>query len=355
MYATATQLVYRAHERLDLTSEPDWAELKADVQSWRRADRARGTPLEIYARFTESCTDRGERGDHDLPRALAFFLPSHVEPPTGEEWAELCAAARSPIGPNPYDLAVAWAGGWRPGPAVRERGSRPVGELAVLAVIEQVTASLHATIRMLELQTGLVTVERDEIGSVAAAMGMSLLGACDCDHHVRGCRGTCGRGCCYGDHDLRNWDPRHCHLRPFIDQAVRGSAQRRIIGGAFATSMLYRTLEAEGRLLCRTVEWGRCDVCGRSFEGTTCPAAHPRTAATVLREPRKNQIIVPARSSGSGHVPIQRWWCLNCHHLYGAAGERSAPVAPCPRCGAISKNSKAVWTLAPAAPMPLAM
>jgi len=103
---------------------------------------------------------------------------------------------------------------------------------------------------------------------------MSLLGACDCRHHRRDCRNRCGRGCCFGDHDTRTWDPDSCYLRPFIDQAVRGTAQRRILGGAFAESMLYRAIEAEGRVLCRTVEWGCCEVCGRSFQGQVCPNRH---------------------------------------------------------------------------------
>lgn len=159
---------------------------------------------------------------------------------------------------------------------------------------------------------------------------LALTGRCDCGHHLRGCTG-CGRGCCFTDHDLRSWDPYRCHLRPFVDQAVRGTAQRRILGGAFAASMLFRALEREGRILCRTVEWGRCDVCGRAFEGLHCPEPHPRQAGSVRREPRKNQLIAPADESG-GHLPLQRWWCAECQHLYGAAAARATAVPDCPRC-----------------------
>jgi hypothetical protein len=311
------------------------------VLAWRRSDPARVSPLEDYGRYL------AWQDDHDdLAGAFAFFLPVHADPPSRSQWAQLGALATQPLSPNPFDLAVAWSAGWRgdgaAGPFARGR----VGELAVLALIEQVELSLRMTLRLLTLQTGLTVVEPDEVTSTAAAIAMSLLGACDCGHHLRGCGGTCERSCCFPDHDLRTWNADACHLRPFIDQAVRGTARRRILGGAFAESMLFRMLEAEGRMLCRTVEWGRCEVCGRAFEGTRCPEAHEQPALPARREPRKNQLIVPARSTGMGHVPIQRWWCSSCQHLHGSAGLRRRRPATCPRCGSTSQESRAVWTLA---------
>jgi len=177
---------------------------------------------------------------------------------------------------------------------------------------------------------------------------MSLTGRCDCRHHVRGCTG-CGRNCCFPDHDLRTWDPYRCHLRPFVDQAVRGTAQRRIMGGAFAASMLFRSLERDGKLLCRTVEWGRCEDCGRVFEGLHCPEPHPHHPGSIRREPRKNQLIRPADGEG-GHLPFKRWWCAACHHLYGGAGVRPANTPGCPRCGSAPARRMTVW--ARVAPQP---
>jgi hypothetical protein len=340
--SNAAQRVYGSRGATRVALDPDWSQLKQDVAAWRRDDRQRVSPLADYARFLAW----QDGPDDDLARAFAFFLPVHATPPDGPHWAMLGALAMQPMSPNPFDLAVAWTAGWRGdrevGPFARSR----VGELAGLALIEQVELSVHTSLRLLSAQTGLAVVESDEITSTAAAITMSLLGACDCGHHLRGCGGTCGRGCCFPDHDLRTWDARACHLRPFIDQAVRGTARRRILGGAFAEGMLFRMLESEGRMLCRTVEWGRCEICGRAFEGTRCPEPHQEPSRPVRREPRKNQLIVPARSTGMGHVPIQRWWCPSCQHLHGSAGMRRRRTATCPRCGSTCQESRAVWTLA---------
>ena len=335
---------------------PDFGGLSDRYRAWQCLDRGTGGPLERYGRYVEwarpaeggtEVPRSPRRGSDDLPLAVTFFTPRPASPPDDDQWQVLVNAVATPGNPNPYDVALAWAAGWR-GDGVRGSfAPGRVGELAVLALVEQVQASLWASVRLLADQTGLAVVGADEIASMAAAMGMSLLGVCDCGHHLRGCPG-CGTSCCYPDHDLRTWDPTVCHLRPFIDQAVRGTAQRRILGGAFAASMLFRLLEGEGRLLCRTVEWGRCEVCGRAFEGPRCPEPHPTSSRSVRREPRKNQIIAPPVGN-FGHVPIQRWWCATCRHLYGsagAAGRRSLRV--CPRCGGPPSASKAVWTLAPA-------
>jgi hypothetical protein len=253
--------------------------------------------------------------------------------------------------PSTFDLALAYACGWRGPGALRLGRPGGIGETAVLGLLEQVRASVFASARLLYEQTGLDLVSRDDRLSLPGALTMSLLGACDCRHHRRDCGNRCGRDCCFPDHDIRTWDPDSCHLRPFIDQAVRGTAQRRILGGAFAESMLYRTIEAEGRVLCRTVEWGCCEVCGHSFEGQVCPNPHASAAtAAVRRVPRKNQIIVPAIGAGAGHVPLDRWWCRDCDHLYGVARRRQVQSA-CPRCGRPPSACKAVWILAGRSPV----
>jgi len=325
---------------------PQWDRLREQAFTWQRLDRAAGSPLARYGRYLEWAQSRTPFPDADLALAVAYFLPRYSSPPNADEWRELCDGASGITRPHPYDPALAWAAGWRPrrspGPFIPGQ----VGELAVLALAEQVEASLTVTLRLLAVQTGIAIVDREEIASTAYVITMSLLGVCDCDHHLRDCAHRCRRACCFPDHDLRTWDPDACHLRPFIDQAVRGTAQRRILGGAFASSMLFRILEAEGRLLCRTVEWGRCDECGRTFEGTHCPSPHRPSRVPIRREPRKNQLIVPARDTGSGHVPMQRWWCEGCRHLYGSATNARRGAVSCPRCGTATTATKAVWTLA---------
>ncbi len=339
---------------------PDFESLRALHHSWELEDRRPGGPLARYGRFLAWCRpdeqlDKGaadgvpRRCTDDLALAVTYFTARNAEPPDHAQWRTLAAAVAGVRGPNPYDVALAWATGWRGDGVRRQFTPGYVGELAVLALIEQVHASLQTSIRLLGERTGLAVVAAEETASLAASMGMSLLGVCDCGHHLRGCDG-CGSSCCYPDHDLRTWDPDVCHLRPFVDQAVRGTAQRRILGGAFATGMLFRLLEREGRLLCRTVEWGCCEICGRSFEGVRCPEPHATLPRSIRREPRKNQLILPPLGN-AGHVPMQRWWCAPCRHLFGAAGGAGRHrTAECPRCGAPATASKAVWTLTPAQP-----
>lgn len=324
--------------------QPRWELLSAAVADWRRTDSGAGGAVEQHARWVSWCTDNGIEQD-GLALAISFFLGRDSWGPDATVWEALRTVVAARPHPNPYDVALARALGWRnPDLGVRYAPGQ-VCEQAVLALMEQVQASLGVSLRLLDLVTGAQVTARDDRASMAGAIAMSLLGVCDCGHHVRGCHG-CGRGCCFPDHDLRTWDPVTCHLRPFVDQAVRGTAQRRLLGGAFAESMLYRLLAAEGRLLCRTVEWGRCEDCGRTFEGVRCPSSPTHGATPVRREPRKNQIIVPATVGIEGHVPVQRWWCGACRHLYGFAGDPRGTVQPCPRCAGAPSASKAVWTLA---------
>ncbi|MDM7853459.1 hypothetical protein [Cellulomonas alba] len=331
---------------------PDYRRLRTEARAWRRTRRDAiewQHQHEAYLRYLDAVADDDVSDvapparDALLASAVVYF--SDLAPAPVEHEAMLRISAST--GANVYDLALAWSIGWSP-----LRGPRPAvavqpTENALYALVEQAGASIAVTSRMLTETTGLAVVERDDHGSLAALFGLSLTGLCDCGHHVRGCTG-CGRGCCFADHDLRTWDPYRCHLRAFVDQAVRGTAQRRIMGGAFAGGMLFRALEREGRLLCRTVEWGRCDVCGRAFEGTSCPEPHPRRAGSVRREPHKNQLIEPA-AADRGHVPLQRWLCTECHHLFGAAGSHDPEADRCPRCARRSSRRMTVWArVAPA-------
>lgn len=329
---------------------PDYGRLRSEAAVWRRTGRD-GTEWqhqhEAYLRYLDALTDDREpvpgapARDELLAGAVVYF--SELAPTWDEHQAMLDISAVT--GANVYDLALAWSIGWSPAGEPRAEGAVRPTENALYALIEQTAASVAVSSRMLAETTGLAVVERDDHGSLAAIFGMSITGRCDCGHHVRGCTG-CGRGCCFADHDLRTWDPYRCHLRAFVDQAVRGTAQRRILGGAFAGGMLFRALEREGRLLCRTVEWSRCDVCGRAFEGSSCPEPHPRRAGSVRREPRKNQLIQPAGDE-RGHLPLQRWLCTACHHLFGVAGAHDAEAARCPRCARRSSRRMTVWTRVP--------
>ncbi len=338
---------------LAVTDEaPDYDQLRHDqfrhdALAWRRAGRADigwEHPYENYLRYLDALVGArlddvrdGVSEPELLARAVAFFTDDY---PDEDERTELLTI-HALTGANFYDLALAWSVGWNPIRAPRPARAIQPSDVALFALIEQAAASTTITARMLAERAGLAVLDRDEHSSMAALFGMALSGRCDCGHHVRGCTG-CGRGCCFPDHDLRTWDPYRCHLRPFVDQAIRGTAQRRIMGGAFAASMLFRALEREGTLLCRTVEWGRCDLCGRLFEGLHCPEPHPHQPGSIRREPRKNQLIRPAARDG-GHLPIQRWWCAPCGHLYGAAGGRSTETEDCPRCAQPPTRRMTVW------------
>jgi len=342
-------------ERDTTTAVPDYRRLRTEARAWRRS-RTDGIGWqhqhETYLRYLDDVADDWTTGadgpaqDELLAGAVVYF--SDLAPTRDEHEAMLRISAAT--GANVYDLALAWAVGWSPLRAPRPAVTVRPNEHALYALVEQAGASIAVSARMLAETTGLAVVDRDDHGSLAAIFGLSLAGLCDCGHHVRGCTG-CGRGCCFADHDLRTWDPLRCHLRAFVDQAVRGTAQRRILGGAFAEGMLFRALEREGRLLCRTVEWGRCDVCGRAFEGTRCPEPHPQRAGSVRREPHKNQLIAPA-ADDHGHQPLLRWLCTECHHLFGAAGSHDPEAARCPRCSRRADRRMTVWArVSPSRPL----
>lgn len=272
--------------------------------------------------------------------AAAFTLlapPGAGAPPEPAFAAFLDATADLPGNRrNAFDLAIAYGAGWgrdvEPGAGWRGRW-----EGAVLALVEQIRFSVVATDELLKTNLGLDLLERDEPTSLAAGFAVSLLGRCDCDHHRRGCGGHCGRGCCFEDHELAHWDPSRVPLRAFVDQAVRGTAQRRVLGAAFAEGLLYRALEPEGRVLCRVVEVSRCTGCDAVFEGPRChsPGCGASPGAPHVRVARRNRLIVPLPQPGGAYVEAQRWECRSCKNLYGHGRPASlrAGESRCPQCG----------------------
>lgn len=258
-------------------------------------------------------------------RALAPSGPRHAPP----RWlldlveAEVAGAAAE----NPVDLVIAIGAGWRRQLGVG--GWDGCWPAAVGEVMRMVQAALVAIGRPLGLAVPRAGLGPDDLVELPSLFTVDLLGGCDCGHHRRSCRqGACGRGCCYPDHDLHQWDPARCHLRPFIDQAVTGTARGVLQGGAFAESMLYRLLVTEGRLMRRKVEFCRCSSCGTLFEGSRCPGdrcLRPRDETTV-RVKRVNWLVTPTVEGGD-HDEVVRVVCPCCENLF----QRAEPTR-CPAC-----------------------
>lgn len=321
---------------------PAWDELET-VR--RRSARRIGPQTSWHRRYVELVERVAEAGlavpdafVGGAAAAFTLFAPPHVrEAPDASFDAFLAATADLPANRrNPFDLVLAWGAGWgrevTPGPDWEGRW-----EGAVLALVEQARFSILASDELLRNQLGLDLLEHDELASLASSFAVSLLGRCDCDHHRRGCGGSCGRSCCFEDHDLSRWDPARVPLRAFVDQAVRGTAQRRVLGAAFAEGLLYRALEPEGRVLCRVVEVSRCASCDATFEGSRChtPGCEAEAGAAHARVARRNRLIVPLPQPGGAYVEAQRWECRSCKHLYGHGRPSSLRdgEARCPRCG----------------------
>ena len=209
-------------------------------------------------------------------------------------------------------------------------------EMSYATMINQVRASLIVTNRLLGEQFPQFQLSPDDILEFPGDFTVSLLGPCDCGHHSRGCRKDCGRECCFAPHDLATWDPGVCHLRPFIDQAVRGTATRQILGGAFAESLAFRTMEREGRVLRRRVEFKYCPRCDHRYEEATCPqpGCDAPEGQAVRRVARPNWLIRPEHEGGNYREMI-RWVCGGCENIYPIRFRLREPVAddPCPLCG----------------------
>ena len=277
---------------------------------------------------------------------LALLGPGGRGPAPPPAIEDLVRAALVTTDENPADLAVAVGAGW--GRDATGHGWDGRWPSAVGEVVRMVRSSLVAINRALTSSVPRAALDVDDLVELPSLFAMALLGACDCDHHVRGCGRRCGRDCCYPDHDLRRWDPAVCHLRAFVDQAVTGSARGVLQGGAFAESLLYRALAREGRAVRRKVEFCRCSGCGTLYEGSACPNEHCRRRRddATVRVKRVNWLVTPAVEGGD-HDEVVRCVCAACGNLF----HRGDPVR-CPAClwrpgSGESVASVTVWTRVP--------
>jgi hypothetical protein len=244
----------------------DWPWLAAQRGRWLKREKGTATlsPARLASRAQSNLAAFAEfvarePGAHTPSRpavAMAFLGPPGVPPP--EVWdayvavhQELGATIPEAGALNPFDLVLALGCGWRR--AVTNSGTSGQWggwwKVAYAAMINQLAASVLATNRLLVAQFPQFALTDDDLLELPGDFTVSFLGACDCGHHRRECGHTCGRTCCFPRHDLGHWDPSTCDLRPFVDQAVRGTAAKRILGAAFAESLTYAALKREGRIL----------------------------------------------------------------------------------------------------------
>jgi hypothetical protein len=124
-------------------------------------------------------------------------------------------------------------------------------------------------------------------------------------------------------------------LRPFVDQAVRGTATNQILGAAFAESLTYRELERQARILRRRVEFKDCPGCRKLFDEESCPTpgCDPPEGAAVRRVARANWLI-RAEHEGGNYREVVRWVCGRCKSLYPIRHRLTTEVLgdPCPIC-----------------------
>ncbi|MFN0090160.1 MAG: hypothetical protein ACKVWR_07830 [Acidimicrobiales bacterium] len=249
-----------------------------------------------------------------------------VAPPV-ELWLAFQAEVAG-LDESPADLAVAFGLGWR-----RQLGADAWDQrwpLAFVELIRLVRTCLWETAAGLAAIAPHAALSEDDLLELPSLFAMALTGSCDCGHHVQACRRgaeRCAAECCYERHELRRWQPSRCHLRSFVDEAIRGSAQKGIRGGWFSDSMLYRVLAEDSRLLRRKVEHCRCDSCGCLFEGAHCPDCDAPITPGTRREARGNWLVTPA-SHGGDHHELVRWQCGECANLWPSYDGNG-----CPRCG----------------------
>lgn len=329
----------------------DWAWLatQRDRWLWEHSGTRRLWPARLavdaqakLAAFTEYVATQAAPAEIPCESAVAmvFFGPPGVPPP--EIWTtytarlERLGSAMPVLGRlNHFDLMLAFGCGWGRDVVL---GGQWEGrwEVAYAAMINQVKSSLIATSRLLFDQLPQFTLDEDDLIGLAVDFTLSLLGTCDCGHQRRSQTQLAGSPCSFPPHDLRSWDPSTCHLRPFIDQAVRGGATRRILGGAFAESLLYVALRREQRILRGRVEFKSCPTCETRYEEVVCPSPGcnvPAGTATP-RGARPNWLFLPDQWGGN-YRKMARWVCGGCQNLYPRRFRLRTvlPADPCPACG----------------------
>jgi hypothetical protein len=325
----------------------DWNALAGEHHTWVSNGRPGG-----LAGFVTAAVSVGAAIDSPVGRAAAAMMAVRpvrmpAQPPDAV-WAALRKQVEG-APTNPIDIVIAFGCGWRRDTS----GGTNLGWFgrwsgALSEFITEVRRSIESARHLLSTVVPDLEINRDDVIELSPIMALGLLGACDCDHHLLGCKGRCGRQCCFADHDLAEWEPSPTvGLRTFIDQAVRGEAKAGLRGGAFAESMLYRSLEAEGRVLVRKVEVVRCPACRTDFEGLVCPAPECGRYAddATPRRARSNWLIIPEVTGGS-YSEVKRLVCGNptCARLYPRRREPE-----CPSCGWVAESgvtprSISVWT-----------
>ncbi|MCA1692725.1 MAG: hypothetical protein LC733_11210 [Actinobacteria bacterium] len=326
----------------------DWQELAALRERWARTGPSgRWLPARIAAKVHENfaafvafvAVHVSGKVPPEPAMAMVFFGPPGIPPP--EMWHsyqslhERVTVAAKPRELNPLDLMLAFGCGWRRAVVAEEGPWWGRWEVAYATMINQVGASLRATNHLLAEQFPQFQLSRDDVLEFAGDFTVSLLGSCDCGHHRRGCRKECGRDCCFAPHDVAEWNPGKCHLRPFIDQAVRGTATRQILGAAFAESLTFRTMEREGRISRRRVEFKSCPLCEQLYEEETCPTpgCDGPGRSPVRRVARPNWLI-HAEHEGGNYREMIRWVCGGCKNIYPIRFKLHERVVddPCPMC-----------------------
>jgi hypothetical protein len=341
----------------------DWPVLAAERERWRRGNPASGGTLPArlafgahanFASFVDFVRHGPEGASHSEPAlAMAFFGPPGSPPP--EVWdgyvalhRRLAASVSGRRKLNPFDLMLAFGCGWGRSVLAGARGWHGRWEAAYATMINQVRASVIATNRLLVDEFPQFELTPDDLLELPGDFTVSLLGGCDCGHHRRECGNNCGRACCFAPHALAAWDPSACHLRPFIDQAVRGTAVRRILGAAFAESLTYYALAREGRILRRRVEFKCCSRCQHLYDEATCPVpgCDGPEGDVVARTPRPNWLIHPEHEGGNYREMI-RWVCGHCKNLYPIRFRLRERISddPCPVCGWNAPPRKAPGTV----------
>jgi hypothetical protein len=282
-----------------------------------------------------------DRSSAALLAALALGPRTAIPGDLGPVGPLLDVAGRTEV--DVVDLAVAWGCGWgrvvSPGHAWRGRW-----DAALLSLCSLTERSVARTLRWLAdnisgLGTTLRAAGPDEhrcrLVTYANQIAMELSLGAPAGKPARPA--------------LVNWRPDDCRFSAFVANAVRGSAQLPLRGGAFAASMLAALLREDHLLRVDVAEFSVCHACNpelivqaprrRGIELSTvrrglhdlarCPdCGAPPHPAHTYRLARKNWLIVPA-DWGGRYEAVHRHRCPGCGNLFPAGHER-CPLCLCP-------------------------